>query len=954
MVLIIVGVAVGIIVGSLWFGSQGWILGAFFGALAAIVFEQSKRIGLLESALKVLREDQESASKQLAALKKSSALSDVDSKSAQVNLEKNLSTETGKESPEQVPIVSQPLPKLEIPSAELDFPDKKLDVHPAPKDVVAQKVVAQSQAQPSLLSKPREPDLGDKIALAVRRFFTEGNPIVRIGMVIMFFGLSFLVKYASGQGLFPIEFRLVGVVLGAIALLVVGWKTRLRPGAYGLVLQGGGIAIIYLTLFAAAKIYGLIPLAIAFGLLFVVVMLGVLLALLQNAQVLALLATAGGFLAPILTSSGEGSHVGLFTFYLILNLGILSIAVYKAWRLLNWVGFMFTFVITATWGVLKYDPVFYSSTQPFLIAFFALYLVVSILFSFKQPTNLKGMVDGSLVFGLPLVAFGLQTLLLKHTEHGLAISAVVLAIIYIALAASLAQRYLQTHRVLIESFLALGVSFATLAVPLALDASWTSVTWALEATGLVWVGLRQARLRPRIVGYLLHCAAVVSLIFVEGIDTGSTPILSGDFLGLMLLALTGFTIAYVLHYFNGTVREFEKIIVPIAVSLGILWWFVAGLNEINAHILREHTYAASILFATLSAVVLVLVGKKLDWSLLSNSVFAVLPFMGLLSLVVFVDQTNIHPMQGFNLVAIVLFFAFHYRFLFSKEQKFSPQSKLLGWWHIFSAWYLFLLIFWEAVWLQNNLNLQGTAEIMIWFAAIVIPVVILIGAGQKKFWPFTSFERDYKNWIPAPLFLLGGLWFFAVCNQTISQTEHYLPLLNPLDLAQFGIVLVFGYAVKREFMDRVSFVSHTARLGALGIMLFVWLNVVTLRAVSRYQDIAYVFDNLWDNVQVQMALSILWSVCALLIMNLSRRIKRRELWMIGAGLLGLVVLKLATKDLSGSGTLAGIISFMVVGALMLLIGFLSPIPAKQPPQNTDKGDAVTATDPTENKVSTNE
>ena len=63
-------------------------------------------------------------------------------------------------------------------------------------------------------------------------------------------------------------------------------------------------------------------------------------------------------------------------------------------------------------------------------------------------------------------------------------------------------------------------------------------------------------------------------------------------------------------------------------------------------------------------------------------------------------------------------------------------------------------------------------------------------------------------------------------------------------------------------------------------------------------------------------------------MNISRRIQRRELWMIGAGLLGLVILKLATKDLSGSGTLAGIISFMVVGALMLLIGFLSPIPAK--------------------------
>jgi uncharacterized membrane protein len=63
-------------------------------------------------------------------------------------------------------------------------------------------------------------------------------------------------------------------------------------------------------------------------------------------------------------------------------------------------------------------------------------------------------------------------------------------------------------------------------------------------------------------------------------------------------------------------------------------------------------------------------------------------------------------------------------------------------------------------------------------------------------------------------------------------------------------------------------------------------------------------------------------------MNFSRRLQERKLWILGACLLGLVVLKLALKDLHGAGTLAGIISFMAVGALMLLIGYLSPIPAK--------------------------
>lgn len=915
MVFVIIGLVAGIIFGSVFLGYQGWILGAFVGGLVGLALKQIQKIGVLEAAIQALREDQAKTNHQLALLKNDflhkPSVEDIPPISANQSIAGTINEA----------LVTQPIDAVVAEeSVELELPELEL------AEVTHPKVILPVNSP----VKPREPDIGDKLFAAVRRFFTEGNPIVNIGMVVMFFGVSFLVKYASSQGLLPIEFRLTGVILGAIALLVFGWKTRTRVGSYGLVLQGGGIAVIYLTLFAAAKMYGLIPLGVAFGLLFLVVMLGVLLALLQNTQILAILATAGGFLAPILTSTGEGSHVGLFSFYLILNLGILAIALYKAWRLLNWVGFMFTFVITVAWGVLKYEPTFYASTQPFLIAFFVLYLSVAILFSFKQPTNLKGMVDGSLVFGLPLVAFGLQTTLLKHTEYGLAISAIILAAIYIILSLGLSRRYLQTHRVLIESFLALGVSFATLAIPLALDASWTSVTWALEATGLVWVGLRQERLRPRFVGYLLHCAAAISLVIVDGIDTGLTPIISGDFLGLLLLALSSFVIAYLLHYFNSRLRNIEKFIAPIAIAFGVLWWFVAGINEMNFHVLAKHLFAAIILFAALSALIIMLVSKKLTWSLLNNSVYALLPFMLFLFVAVFsFNENNTHPIQGFGLLAIAVFLAIQYRFLLSEEKNAqSPFNKLLSAWHIFTAWGIFGLIFWEISWQKEHLNLHGTAGLMIWFAAIVIPVVVLIGAGQKKFWPFITFERDYKNWIPAPLFLLSAFWFFAVCHKTISNTEHYLPVLNPLDLAQFAIVLVFAYAAKRQFMDAVSFISNTARAAMLGIMLFVWVNVVTVRAMSYYQNISYDFDSLWNTVQVQMALSILWAVCALLVMNMSRRIQRRELWMIGAGLLGLVILKLATKDLSGSGTLAGIISFMVVGALMLLIGFLSPIPAK--------------------------
>ena len=110
--------------------------------------------------------------------------------------------------------------------------------------------------------------------------------------------------------------------------------------------------------------------------------------------------------------------------------------------------------------------------------FFLLYLALSILFSLKQPPRLTGLVDGTLIFGLPLAAFGLQAELLHHTEYGLAVSALVLAIIYGVVARVLWIQHRTTQQLLIESFTALAVGFATLAIPLAMGAAWTSASWA--------------------------------------------------------------------------------------------------------------------------------------------------------------------------------------------------------------------------------------------------------------------------------------------------------------------------------------------------------------------------------------------------------------------------------------------------------------------------------------------
>ena len=129
-----------------------------------------------------------------------------------------------------------------------------------------------------------------------------GNTVARVGLLLLFIGVAFLLRYVAEHTHVPIEWRLSGVALGAIALLVVGWRMRVSRAGYAITLQGGAIGILYLTVFAALRLYSVLPPVPAFALLAALAVLSGILAVAQNARALAALGATGGFLAPILVS----------------------------------------------------------------------------------------------------------------------------------------------------------------------------------------------------------------------------------------------------------------------------------------------------------------------------------------------------------------------------------------------------------------------------------------------------------------------------------------------------------------------------------------------------------------------------------------------------------------------------------------------------------------------------
>ncbi|HEU0290750.1 MAG TPA: DUF2339 domain-containing protein [Burkholderiales bacterium] len=813
---------------------------------------------------------------------------------------------------------------------------------PAPETVVETPVtaIAGSEATPAETYPAHEAGSQTTTAAPAKtppdnpfsRWLFGGNTLVRVGVIVLFFGVAFLLKYAAERDLVPIELRLVGVALGGIALLIVGWRLRTKRPGYALVLQGGGVGVLYLTIFAAFRLYKMLPPELAFGLLAGIAAFSAVLAVLQDSRSLAITGAAGGFLAPILASTGGGNHVALFGFYAVLNAGILGIAYYKAWRELNLVGFAFTFIIGLLWGSKYYRPELFSSTEPFLVLFFLFYVAIAVLFASRRAPQLTHYVDGTLVFGTPLVAFGLQAALVRDMEFGSAWSAFALAAFYIAIASLLYARRRDTLRLLVESFLALGVGFATLSVPLAFDGRWTSAVWAVEGAAIVWVGVRQGRTLARVFGMLLQPAA--GFAFLAGVDRSYdvTPALNSFYLGCVMVSLAGLFCNRYLESRRDAIKEAELIAARLLFVWGALWWFGAGIVEIHRHAPAAWGAHPYLLFFAGSCAAFGALWRKLDWGLARYAALAMLPLM---VLVLFASMDRLylqrHPFAHHAYLGWTLAFWVHLSLLRAHDER---NEGWIDWFHAAGFWLLAVVLSWEVGWqIDHYVEGRRVWPLISWALVPGTLLAVFAARGDRLGWPVSARRHAYlyAGALPLVIFLLAWVVFVNFRSDGNPAPLPYLPLLNPLDLAQAGalLALVTWYlGVRRLQLPEAKLPGPTLGIKVLGVVLFIALNGVMLRTLHHYADVPFRIHAMWSSNLVQASFSLFWSLLALAAMVTATRRGLRALWMVGAVLLGVVVAKLFLVDLANTGTVERVISFISVGVLVIVVGYFSPVPPK--------------------------
>lgn len=500
---------------------------------------------------------------------------------------------------------------------------------PVPAAARAGASAAQGDASSAAPPPPTPPSAPPAWFTAARNWLFEGNLVAKIGLLILFIGVSFLLKYAAARVTVPIELRLAGIVLVDLAALAWAWRIRDRNKGVSLPLQGTCMAVLMLVVFGAFRLYHLIPGGMAFSLLFLLTIGTCLLAVLQNAQWLAIFGIVGGFAAPILSSTGQGSHIALFSYYALLNAGILAIALKRSWRALNLLGFAFTFAIGTAWGVLRYEPQHYASAQAFLALFFLYYVGIAVAYAHLEAPKLKSYVDGTLVFGTPMLAASLQFGLVKEFEFGMAYSALVLGLFYGVLATVMARRR-TSYGMLVEVFTALAVVFGTIAIPMALDGRWTSAAWALEGAGIVWIGLRQRQPLAWAFGLLVQLGAWVSFAGSMLGLSEQAALDSNLWLGFLLLAVSACLMA--MRFRSHAAEEGRshlQLLGALFLAGAALWLLGGAWTEIvlrTSGRLQANLLAASALGV---ALVMALIARRLDWAMARSLALAAQLLAGL-------------------------------------------------------------------------------------------------------------------------------------------------------------------------------------------------------------------------------------------------------------------------------------------------------------------------------------
>ncbi|AFZ67908.1 DUF2339 domain-containing protein [Deinococcus peraridilitoris] len=750
-------------------------------------------------------------------------------------------------------------------------------------------------------------------------FFSGPSAFARLGAVVLLVGVGLGLKYAADLGLLGLPLRLWGVVALGGALLVVGWRLRKVRAAYAAALMGTAFGVWYLTVFASLHFYGLLSTGRAFALLALLGGLLAALATVQRSQVLAVLGTLGGFLAPLLTSassaSGQANGVQLFAYYALLNVLALPLGVRFGWEGLPLLGFAATFGLATVWGVLAYRPDSFAVAEPFLLLFFLMYALLPLARARFGETGPRGTAV-ALLFATPVVFLSLQAALTGGAREVMALSCLGLSAFYTLLATRTA-----SWRI---AHAAIAVGALTLGLPFALGVNLTPAAWALEGAALAWYAARKRSRAWSIWSAVVQAGAGLAVLW-KALGEGPPIALEGWGLAALLAMAALLSARFVQSVWPPLARAFA--------GAGMVWWLLGGAYGLFLEHAGRPALALLVVYVALSAVVLCVLGAR--WSLSALRAAAYLPLP--VAIVAQLAWLGTSPLTDLGWLSVPVAVAAQLTVLEWRALAFPARFRVL--FHALAFWFVLLILAWSAASAWG-----GVWALCAWGAVPALGVALIVTEGRRVPW----IRRDFAAFVRLGVLpVLGSIlvWFWLASGHSGRMGSWPVPLLNPLDLALAGSWYVAWRVLTRSGTRRTPGLSEALEpvwsaqrphtfAWLLSVSALLGLSTAALRGVHFLGGVPWEAAALLGSGAVQTTLSLVWTGLGMGAMWWARRAGQsdersaRGVWLVGAVLLVAVTVKLFLVDLAGSSALARIVSFVSVGALLLLIGYLSPAPPR--------------------------
>jgi len=373
-----------------------------------------------------------------------------------------------------------------------------------------------------------------------------GKWFPRIGALAIVLGAGFGFKYAMDQGWVGARLRvMLGILLSSVLIGIGDWTRKKEWSAYAHAITGGGVGLMYLTLWAAVGMYDLLPATVGFICLVGVSGLGCALALRHESQTLALLAVLGGFMNPFITGASTEPQ-GLYLYVLSIDLAVVALSFLRPWNVLEKVAF------TLSWVVLEVGG---GSPRVSLLAATGIFLLFGVLpyarvllRKEQGPSDLALIPINGLLFYFAV--FVRATGEMEAIRGPLTLG---LAIFFVAGHLIVRGREGQDEAIGASSG-AMSLIFLTLWVPVQLGASLMAFGWAIEAFVLLSVALMQRDAGLRIGGWaVLVMSAVTQLVVLAESPVSALGENYGRFVLLILIAAI-----YLGAYLEHTSGSFES------------------------------------------------------------------------------------------------------------------------------------------------------------------------------------------------------------------------------------------------------------------------------------------------------------------------------------------------------------------------------------------------------------